>query len=141
MRGRHAVNLCASVALGLALWAGDATAQGESVYRATLAEAGQRTGEVSTEQVRRILADGSAIVVDTRPRAEFVAGHIPGARNVDGPPAEQVAAVERLAGGDKARALVLYCNGPFCQASRGLGDRLVEAGFTNVRRYQLGIPV
>jgi rhodanese-related sulfurtransferase len=52
-----------------------------------------------------------------------------------------VAAVERLVSGDKSKALVLYCNGPFCQASRRLGEQLVAAGFTNVRRYQLGIPI
>ena len=44
-------------------------------------------------------------------------------------------------GGDKTKALVLYCNGPFCQASRRLGEQLAAAGFTNVRRYQLGIPI
>jgi rhodanese-related sulfurtransferase len=36
---------------------------------------------------------------------------------------------------------VLYCNGPFCKATRRLSAQLVEAGFRNVRRYQLGIPV
>ena len=36
---------------------------------------------------------------------------------------------------------MLYCNGPFCQASRGLSEQLVAAEFTNVRRYQLGIPI
>ena len=36
---------------------------------------------------------------------------------------------------------MLYCNGPFCQASRRLADQLVDAGFTNVRRYQLGMPI
>ena len=44
-------------------------------------------------------------------------------------------------GWDKTKALVLYCNGPFCQASNRLSDQLLAAGFTNVRRYQLGIPV
>ena len=43
--------------------------------------------------------------------------------------------------GDKSKALVLYCNGPFCQASRRLSEQLVAAEFTNVRRYQLGIPI
>ncbi len=43
--------------------------------------------------------------------------------------------------GDKKKALVLYCNGPFCEASRSLSEQLVAAGFTNVRRYQLGIPI
>jgi rhodanese-related sulfurtransferase len=70
-----------------------------------------------------------------------VAGHIPGARNIDAPPTEYIAALERLVGGDKTKALVVYCNGPFCQASRQLSERLVVAGFTNVRRYQLGIPI
>ena len=46
-----------------------------------------------------------------------------------------------MVGGDETKPLVLYCNGPYCQASRRLGEQLVEAGFTNVRRYQLGIPV
>jgi rhodanese-related sulfurtransferase len=118
-----------------------ASAQAGNIYQATLAEANQKTGEVSTEQVRRILADGSAIVLDTRKRSEYVAGHIPGARNLDAPPAAMVAAVERLVSGDKSKSLVLYCNGPFCQASRRLSEQLVAAGFTNVRRYQLGIPI
>ena len=118
-----------------------ASAQDCNVNRATLAEPGQKTEEVSTEQVRRILADGSAIVLDTRKRSEYVAGHIPGARNLDAPPAAMVAAVERLVSGNKSKALVLYCNGPFCQASRRLSGQLVAAGFTNVRRYQLGIPI
>jgi rhodanese-related sulfurtransferase len=118
-----------------------ANAQGAGILQATLAEPNQQTQEVSTEQLRRILADGSAIVVDTRPRDEFEAGHIPGARNLDVPPAGQVTAVERLLNGNKSTALVLYCNGPFCQASRRLADQLVAAKFTNVRRYQLGIPI
>jgi rhodanese-related sulfurtransferase len=118
-----------------------ASAQAGNIYQATLAETNQKTQEVSTEQVRRILADGSAIVLDARKRSEYVAGHIPGARNLDAPPAAAVAAVERLVSGDKSKALVLYCNGPFCQASRRLGEQLVAAGFTNARRYQLGIPI
>jgi rhodanese-related sulfurtransferase len=120
---------------------GIVSAQAGNVYQATLAEPNQKTQEVSTEQVRRILTDGSAIVLDTRKRAEYVAGHIPGALNVDALSAEVVTAVERLVGGDKSRALVLYCNGPFCQASRRLSEQLVAAGFTNVRRYQLGLPI
>lgn len=120
---------------------GMASARGNNIYQATLEERGQKTREVSTEQVRRILADGSAIIIDTRNRAEFPAGHLPGAHMVNGPPSESIAAVERLAGGDKSKALVLYCNGPFCPSSKRLSERLVAAGFSNVRRYQVGIPI
>jgi rhodanese-related sulfurtransferase len=114
---------------------------GGNFYHATLAEPNQKTQEVSTAEVRRILVDHNAVLLDTRTRAEYAAGHIPGARNVGGTPAEALASVEQLVGGDKRKALVLYCNGPFCQASRRFGEQLVAAGFTNVRRYQLGIPV
>jgi rhodanese-related sulfurtransferase len=127
--------------LGLSLLAGDAAAQGGSIYQATLAEPNQKTQEVSTEEVRRILTDRSAIILDSRKHSEFVAGHIPGAQNVDAPPSAAVVAMERLVNGDKSKALVLYCNGPFCQASRRISEGLVAAGFTNVRRYQLGIPI
>ncbi len=116
-------------------------AQVYNIYQATLSEAGAKTPDVSTEQLRRILLDGSAVLLDTRSVAEFEAGHIPGAVVLDAPAAEQVAAVSRLVGGDKSKAVVLYCNGPYCQASRRLADRLVDAGFSNVRRYQLGVPV
>lgn len=111
------------------------------IVQATLAESNQKTGEVSTGQLRRILADASATVLDTRSREEFDAGHIPGARHIDAPPSERIAAVTRLINGDKTAALILYCNGPFCQASRRFADDLVAAKFSNVRRYQLGIPV
>jgi rhodanese-related sulfurtransferase len=121
-----------------------ALAQG-GVYQATLAEPNQKTAEVSTEDVRRMLMDGSAMIIDSRKRSEYVAGHIAGARNAapaaGAPPAEFVAQVEQLVGGDKSKALVLYCNGQYCQASRRLSEQLIAAGFTNVRRYQLGIPM
>jgi rhodanese-related sulfurtransferase len=99
--------------------------------------------EVSTAQVRQILKDGSAVVLDSRRMEQYVAGHIPGVAHIDlraGTP-EYTAEVERLLGGDKNKMLVLYCNGPNCGASRGLARQLVEQGFTNVHRYQLGIPM
>ena len=120
-------------------------APAQTILQATIGEPNQKTAEVSTADVRRILADGSAILLDTRKRAEYVAGHIAGAQNVappaSAPASEYVAAVEKLVGGDKGKALVLYCNGPNCQASKQLSEQLLGAGFTNVRRYQLGLPM
>lgn len=123
------------------LWVVNASAQEINIYRATIGETDQKTAEINTEQMRQILSDGSALILDTRPRAEFVNGHIPGARYLEGLSTEAVTAVEQLVEGDKGKALVLYCNGPFCQASRRLSAQLVDAGFTNVRRYQLGMPI
>lgn len=128
--------------------AGAASAQGPSVYQTTLEEANQKTSEVSTDALRRVLANGSAVVLDARPHLEYAMSHIPGARNV-APKAgvsmsmyvSDVAEVERLVGGDRTKPLILYCNGPFCGKSKRLSEELLAAGFTNVRRYQLGIPV
>ena len=110
-------------------------AQGTAL-QATIGESSAKTAEVSTADVRRILNDGSAVLIDSRKRAEFVAGHIAGARS-----GSSVDEISALTGGDKSKALVLYCNGQNCQASRTLSEQLLNAGFTNVKRYQLGIPM
>lgn len=112
-----------------------------NILDATLGESNHKTPEVSTAEVRRLLATGSAMVLDTRKRVQYDAGQIPGAHNVDAHESGMVAEVDRLVGGDKTRALVLYCNGPFCKASNRLSDQLVGAGYTSVQRYQLGIPI
>lgn len=52
-----------------------------------------------------------------------------------------VAEIGRLVNGKKDSPLILYCNGPHCGKSKRLADELLAAGFANVRRYQLGIPV
>ena len=120
---------------------GGVQAQGIDILHATIGETDQKAPEVSTEYVRRLISASSAFLIDTRPRAEFVNGHIPTAKNPNGSPSEIVQSIEALVGGDKSKELVLYCNGPFCQASRRLAGQLLEAGFTRVSRYQLGIPI
>ena len=128
-----------------------AAAQGQesgSIFHATLGETGQRTTEVSTEQLRGLLADKSAVVLAARPFREFAISHIPGAVNVAAKPGvpmstyvSDVAEIGRLLEGKKETPLVLYCNGPYCGKSKRLAEELLTGGYTNVRRYQLGIPV
>lgn len=116
--------------------------------KATLGEVGQASAEVSTEELRQILANGSAIVLDVRPYMEFATSHIPGAIKVSAKPevemslyVSDVAEINRLLKGKKDTPLIFYGNGPFCGKSKRLAEELIEAGFSNVRRYQLGIPV
>ena len=118
-----------------------AAGQSPSIYQSTLAEAGVNTPEVSTNELRDSLSKRTAIIIDTRSRAEFEAGHIPGAVNLGVTAAEQVGAIQKLVSGNKEKHIILYCNGPFCRASRQLGDKLASAGYANVKRYQLGIPI
>ena len=119
-----------------------------SAMKATLSQPNEKTPEVSTEELRRILVDKSATVFDARPHLEFAISHIPGAVNVApkaGVPmsvyVSDVAEIGRVLGDRKDAPIVLYCNGPFCGKSKRLAEELVAAGYTSVRRYQLGIPV
>ena len=140
---------CLHATVALAMLAATGRAQtSPSLHQATLMEADQKTKEISTEELRRILADKSAVVFDARPAKEYAVSHIPGALNVSAKPGvpmsmyvSDVAEIGRTLGGDKTRAIVLYCNGPFCGKSKRLATELLHAGYTNVRRYQLGIPV
>ena len=104
--------------------------------------------ELSTEQFEQELAKGDSVILDTRPHLEFSISHVPGALNVAARPGvpmsmyvSDIAEVGRVVGGNLARPLVLYCNGPFCPKSKRISAELEAAGYTNVRRYQLGIPV
>jgi rhodanese-related sulfurtransferase len=119
-----------------------------SVFDTTLAEAGQKTSEVSFAEMKEILAGSKAVAFDARPAREFALGHIPGALNVapkPGVPMSQyvsdVHEIDRVLKGDKAKPIVLYCNGPFCGKSKRLSAELLQAGFASVRRFQLGMPV
>lgn len=121
--------------------------QEPSVFDATVLEPDQKITDVSTDQLKRILADGSSVLLDSRPPEEFAVSHIPGAVNVAprrGRPAHQyvsdVAEVGRLLAGAKNRPLILYCNGPFCGKTKRFGAELLEAGYSDVRRYQIGAP-
>jgi len=118
------------------------------ISTATLAEPGAKTPEVATQELREILANRATTVLDSRPRAEYAVSHIPGALNVSAKPGvpissyvSDVAEIGRLMQDRKDTPLVLYCNGPFCGKSKRLAEELVAAGYTSVRRYQLGIPV
>jgi rhodanese-related sulfurtransferase len=116
--------------------------------QATAGESAPKTPEVSTEEVVRALDAHSATVLDVRPFDEFAMSHIPGALNVSAKPGvpismyvSDVNEIQRILNGNKAASLIVYCNGPHCGKSKRLAEELLAAGFTNVRRYQAGIPV
>ena len=108
-----------------------------SVNQTTLEEPNQLTPELSTEELKKILASNSEPVLDVRSATEYAIAHIPGSVNVYEKELERV----RQLFPDKAAQFVLYCNGPFCGKSKRLSEQLVKLGYTKVRRYQLGLPV
>ena len=148
-QSRHR-SICVALSLSVLLLMSpaDIRAQAQSVQQAIIGEPGAKTAEVSTEELRHVLGDRTVTVIDARPASEYAISHIPGAVNVAAKPGvamslyvSDVAEVDRIVNGQKAAPLVLYCNGPFCGKSKRLAEELLTAGYTNVRRYQLGIPV
>jgi rhodanese-related sulfurtransferase len=118
------------------------------VRQGVFAKPGSDVVEISTAELEQILQDKSAVLLDTRPHLEWSVSHIPTALNVAPKPGvpialytSDVAEIGRLVGGDKSQPLVLYCNGPYCGKSKRVAGELLNAGYTDVRRYQLGAPV
>jgi len=115
------------------------------VFEGTLGEQ-ESSPELSTAEFKAALADPKTVVFDARPYAEFAVSHIPGALSVAGKPgttpAQYVADVNDVARRvpDRTTRVVLYCNGLYCGRSKRFPAELVQAGYKNVRRYQLGIP-
>lgn len=119
-----------------------------SIMAAALEESGAGTPNISTAEMEAAITSGTVLVLDVRPRLEWAISHIPGALSVSPKPGtsmalyiSDVAEIERLARGDKQKPLIVYCNGPFCGKSKRVAEELSAAGFTSVRRYQLGAPV
>lgn len=74
------------------------------------------------------------VVLDVRPRSEYAAGHIPGARSV--PPQEVRKRLRELS---KDTEVVAYCRGPFCVYADDAVRALKRKGFT-ARRLEDGFP-
>ena len=108
-----------------------------NVYEAILERQGRGdAGNLDGEMIA-ILAEKSAIVFDARPEGEYAIAHIPGSINLD---ARQLGRFTQNYT-DRKTAIVVYSDGPFCDLSRSGAEDLVRLGYSNVRRYQLGLPV
>jgi len=97
--------------------------------------------EMTRDELARRLDAGDVVVLDVRPEAEFVAGHIAGARSI---PIDGLSAEVRSLPDDVE--VVAYCRGPFCVFAhdavrllrrQGRPARRLEDGFPEWRRAGL----
>jgi len=108
-----------------------------SVYEAVSGEQGHTTPEISTDELKALLARSSAMVFDARPENEYALAHIPGSINLD----EKTLGRFTQTYADPAAAMVVYSNGPYCDLARVKADELLRLGYLKVSRYQLGLPL
>ena len=108
-----------------------------AIVDAIIGESNPVTPEISTAQLQQVLKEGKTPVLDVRSAQEYAIAHIPGSINHYEKEVEQIT----KAYPDHNAALVFYCNGPYCGKSKRLSEELKKQGYTNLRRYQLGLPV
>jgi rhodanese-related sulfurtransferase len=98
---------------------------------------------VTMAELRKLMREDRITVIDVRPRAEFEAGHIPGAISM--PVVELKRRVGEL---PRRKEVIAYCRGPYCVYSleavtllrkRGLRARRVREGLGEWRAR--GLPV
>ncbi len=93
-----------------------------------------RLEEISRDELARRLNDGTLVIIDVRPEAEYAAGHIRGAHSV---PVDQLS---EIVGGLPADIeVVAYCRGPYCVFADD-AVRLLRRRRRNARRLQDGFP-
>jgi rhodanese-related sulfurtransferase/DNA-binding transcriptional ArsR family regulator len=79
------------------------------------------------------LRSSEAILIDVRPREEYVAGHLAGA--VSMPLSELPARLKEL---KKGQEVVAYCRGPYCMLSADAARLLARGGF-QAKRLEDGV--
>ncbi|MBC7363858.1 MAG: rhodanese-like domain-containing protein [Candidatus Aminicenantes bacterium] len=103
---------------------------------------------ISLAEAESLWASGEALMVDSRSREEYAAGHVPGAFSLP--------LVEVKNGQDNLlqllpedKPLVVYCEGGSCQTSLALAKILSKKGYRNIKVFsggweewlQAGLPV
>ena len=89
---------------------------------------------ITAEELTRRLGQQGTVVIDVRPSAEYVAGHIPGALSM--PPDE----VQQLLGSlPRNTDIVAYCRGPYCLYAHDAVKLLRSRGY-RARRLNVGLP-
>ncbi|MDA8393627.1 MAG: metalloregulator ArsR/SmtB family transcription factor [Candidatus Dormibacteraeota bacterium] len=95
---------------------------------------GELLKPVGQAEARRRLAAGDVLLLDVRPRSEYVAGHIGGAISI---PLDELE--ERMPELPPGREILAYCRGPYCAFANQAVRRLRAAGLW-ASRLELGYP-
>jgi rhodanese-related sulfurtransferase len=87
------------------------------------------------ELQRRLSAADPPILVDALSQLSFAHSRLPGAINI---PPERVDELAPRLLPDRDAEIVVYCEGPDCDASVEASQRLAELGYTEVRHFAEG---
>ncbi|MBQ0724557.1 MAG: ArsR family transcriptional regulator, partial [Cycloclasticus sp.] len=89
---------------------------------------------ISRDGLMKRAKQGSVMIIDVRPPAEFNAGHLPKAVNI-----EMADLINQIDGLGKEQEIIAYCRGPYCVLAFEAVKFLRVNGF-QVRRLEGGYP-
>jgi rhodanese-related sulfurtransferase/predicted transcriptional regulator len=101
--------------------------------KARVAYLGGEIEAVGRDQLLELVAAGSVVLLDVRPREEYAAGHIPGAVSI---PADELES--RLDDLPADKELIAYCRGEYCVLAHDAVRFLHRSGRT-ARRLETGM--
>lgn len=93
--------------------------------------------DITLDDLRTHIRDGSAVIVDARPSKDFRKGHVTGALNI--PTGEEntyIAKFQKDVAPDQL--VIVYCGGPDCLMGDSVATYLTQQGYTNVKVYRPG---
>jgi len=108
-----------------------------NVFEATLEPQPQAAPELSTQELKALLAARNGVVLDARPKLDFDAAHVPGSISIEETGLLRI--VQALPA--STTPIAIYSDGPFSNQARRRAAELLRMGYPNVSRYQLGIAV
>jgi rhodanese-related sulfurtransferase len=92
---------------------------------------------VGKKQLKTLVQEENAIIVDARSPEEFLTGHIQDAINI---PFDRLGEfIEQVDALPKDKWIVTYCDGPPCDKSEMLAFELFQMGFERVAYYDAGL--
>ena len=91
--------------------------------------------EVSLDELKKIVANKSATIIDANGTDMYQAGHIPGAIHF----AKHEADLASVLPKDKNAPIIAYCGGPMCTAWEDPATKAKALGYTNIRHFKGGI--
>ena len=86
-------------------------------------------GNVTASAVNQYLEEGDSLIVDARPSTSFDYAHIPGAVSI---PADGEVPPNVLAQALQKARTIVYCDGPGCDASQRVAEKLRMAGVPSI---------
>lgn len=91
---------------------------------------------ITTDQLAAAIDDEATVIIDAQGEGKFEQAHVPGAIDVG---FDDVLGQAAAAIADPTSPVVVYCSDQDCLGAEFIGTQLVEAGYTNVRRFPGGI--